>query len=419
MIDNAQGKKTPEEVFEEISMLLHAVENATASGQESIYSKAALLAKNCGVPVYKLLASALFPTIERELDAEIGNRSHYISIVFGKIGEASLPTLIPMLPKSQWAHYALGYIGTEKAVDFLLKELRSTNWRRVAAAATGIGISKNKGALPELRAIYADLPIRMPIGEVSVACKQAIDKIESIFNLEKTDGNAEAKKTKCKPAQVFIPSAYAHSWQSFRDYPSLFRGEWGINYQAGIAVVVTTLLSDTIYRITNMVQVFGRLSWERGMLPNVYTMIYAICIGFLFTVINRFVRETDSLPLYWGLAVVIFNELWNVLNGHPATGGMLWYIRLEVYVSEFLLIVGLISAIRKWGATCMSLILGAVLSLLPVLIADLIFIERGNFNMVSIAGGITNRVILALLLFYSFKRYFEIGCNSARQAKVP
>ena len=51
-----------------------------------------------------------------------------------KIGSASVKPLISRLGKSRRAYYALGRIGTEEALQALIRELSSVNWQRVEAA---------------------------------------------------------------------------------------------------------------------------------------------------------------------------------------------------------------------------------------------------------------------------------------------
>ncbi|HRT28768.1 MAG TPA: hypothetical protein P5527_03150 [Kiritimatiellia bacterium] len=63
-----------------------------------------------------------------------------------KIGAASVKPLISRLGKSRRAYYALGRIGTEEALQALIRELTSVNWQRVEAACVGLGLTENPNA---------------------------------------------------------------------------------------------------------------------------------------------------------------------------------------------------------------------------------------------------------------------------------
>jgi hypothetical protein len=66
------------------------------------------------------------------------------------LGGAAVPRLMRHLGESWFIAAALGKIGTRETLAALGGELRSEDWRRVEAAARGLGISKNPDAIPIL-----------------------------------------------------------------------------------------------------------------------------------------------------------------------------------------------------------------------------------------------------------------------------
>jgi len=72
--------------------------------------------------------------------------AHALTDILVKIGAASVKPLISRLGKSRHAYYALGRIGTEEALQALIRELTSVNWQRVEAACVGLGLTENPSA---------------------------------------------------------------------------------------------------------------------------------------------------------------------------------------------------------------------------------------------------------------------------------
>ncbi|HRR33465.1 MAG TPA: HEAT repeat domain-containing protein [Kiritimatiellia bacterium] len=90
---------------------------------------------------------AVVEGLENSFDEPKENRAaDYLADVLVKIGAASVKPLISKLGKSRRAYYALGRIGTEEALDALIRELTSVNWRRVEAACIGLGLTENPNA---------------------------------------------------------------------------------------------------------------------------------------------------------------------------------------------------------------------------------------------------------------------------------
>jgi len=83
--------------------------------------------------------------------SEIGDRSSKAAAELSKIGEPAVEPLIQALPRTSWAHYALSLIGGEVAFQALCRELRTGSWRRIEAAARGLGRMKDPRALGFLR----------------------------------------------------------------------------------------------------------------------------------------------------------------------------------------------------------------------------------------------------------------------------
>lgn len=91
------------------------------------------------------------PTLIEELESSFDepkeNRAaDCLADILVKIGVASVKPLISKLGKSRRAYYALGRIGSEEALDALIRELTSVNWRRVEAACIGLGLTENPNA---------------------------------------------------------------------------------------------------------------------------------------------------------------------------------------------------------------------------------------------------------------------------------
>ena len=97
-----------------------------------------------------------------------------------KFGAPSVQPLIAQLGKSWHAYLALGRTGTEEAVQALMRELPSCNWRRVELACTALGLVEHPGALKTLAPLDA-LRKSTRSGEVYTAAGEAINAIKTRF----------------------------------------------------------------------------------------------------------------------------------------------------------------------------------------------------------------------------------------------
>ncbi len=88
-------------------------------------------------------------------------------------GKEAVDELIPALSRSSFAHISLSLIGGDKAVNALLGELETWNWRRQQAAANALGRIGDPRALPSLREHAS-----ASSAEVSQAVNAAICKIQ-------------------------------------------------------------------------------------------------------------------------------------------------------------------------------------------------------------------------------------------------
>jgi hypothetical protein len=96
-----------------------------------------------------------------------------------KLGETAVPKLLANLGKGRLFALALGKIGTKPAFDALATELRSSDWRRVEAAADGLGVSGNVAAIPILEAARAQAH-ELRIAEVANAFASALAELEKV-----------------------------------------------------------------------------------------------------------------------------------------------------------------------------------------------------------------------------------------------
>jgi len=97
-----------------------------------------------------------------------------------KIGSASVKPLISRLGKSRRAYYALGRIGTEEALQALIRELSSVNWQRVEAACVGLGLTENPNAAYVI-AHLENTRKTTQVGEVFAAAGSAMVALQRRF----------------------------------------------------------------------------------------------------------------------------------------------------------------------------------------------------------------------------------------------
>lgn len=121
--------------------------------------------------------SALIAMLEEDISAGMSSdsthRSSKAAIELSKLGEIVVEPLIKVLPRSSDAHYALGLIGGEKALQALCGELQTDNWQRVTAAAKALGQIGDPRTLEPLRPLKAT-----NVADVAWAVDTAIALIE-------------------------------------------------------------------------------------------------------------------------------------------------------------------------------------------------------------------------------------------------
>lgn len=119
------------------------------------------------------LITTLEPDIQTGMDSDITGRSSKAAVELSKFGESAVEPLIQALPRSSYAHFALGLIGGERALQALCRELQTGNWRRVEAAAKALGRIGDPRALELLKPFTATTS-----AEVHQAVTTAIASIE-------------------------------------------------------------------------------------------------------------------------------------------------------------------------------------------------------------------------------------------------
>lgn len=143
--------------------------------------EAVSLCSEIGDPAFKALVDMLGKDIQSRLDSENSHRSDNVAFVLGRVGKATIPALSSALHISSYAHWALGIVARlteDEAVRndvtvILLSEIKSADWMRVEAAVKGLGISKEKSALPVIQAVRDSTSSY----EIMLACDNAIEKL--------------------------------------------------------------------------------------------------------------------------------------------------------------------------------------------------------------------------------------------------
>jgi len=92
-------------------------------------------------------------------------------------GADAVPLLLAHLGRSKYVALALGSISTDEALRALNQELRSNEWRRVEAAAKGLGLSNNPNAVAMLE-FARNTTLAQTIAEVSAAITEGLAQIE-------------------------------------------------------------------------------------------------------------------------------------------------------------------------------------------------------------------------------------------------
>ena len=94
--------------------------------------------------------SALEEDILARKDTDIDGRSTKAALALVKMGPLAVDPLIVTLPRSTYAHFALGLLGGERAFQALCEELQSKDWMRITAAAKALQQIGDSRAIPAL-----------------------------------------------------------------------------------------------------------------------------------------------------------------------------------------------------------------------------------------------------------------------------
>ena len=112
----------------------------------------------------------------------------YVATLLVKCGAVSVPFLIAKLGKSRHAYFALGRIGNDDAINALVFELSSCNWRRAELASTALGLVKNPSVLKVVDKLSVLLKSTRR-GEVYMAAGAAITALQNRFPNKVKDAN--------------------------------------------------------------------------------------------------------------------------------------------------------------------------------------------------------------------------------------
>jgi hypothetical protein len=164
----------------ELDKLVEIVGQYSLIGDDET-EEAVTLCREIGDPAIEALVKMMGRDIESRLDSENSHRSDNVAFVLGKVGKMSIPALSSALHISSYAHWALGMVArlTEdedvksEATQILFAEVISTDWMRVEAAVKGLGISKDKSALPVIQAARNSTSSY----EIMTACDDAIERL--------------------------------------------------------------------------------------------------------------------------------------------------------------------------------------------------------------------------------------------------
>ena len=111
-------------------------------------------------------------------DPDTNRGAEHIVALLAKCGAACVPPLIAKLGKSRHAYFALAKIGTEDAINVLLRELSSVNWRRAETACKALGAAET----PHVQKIVGQLEALRKstrIGEVFAAAGAALAALQA------------------------------------------------------------------------------------------------------------------------------------------------------------------------------------------------------------------------------------------------
>ncbi len=125
----------------------------------------------------------------------------YVATLLVKCGAVSVQPLIAKLGKSRHAYFALGRIGNDDAINALVFELSSCNWRRAELASTALGLVKNPSVLRIVDKLNALLKSTRR-GEVYMAAGSAITALQNRFPNKVKDITRAIPVTDRSPARA-------------------------------------------------------------------------------------------------------------------------------------------------------------------------------------------------------------------------
>jgi len=157
-----------------------------------------------GESAIQLLADCLTENSLEEPDSTRG-AAHIVNLL-SKCGGACVSALMAKLGKSRHAYTALAQVGTAEAIQVLVRELASINWRRAAVACKALGHADTPAVAKVVPNIEA-LRRSTRIGEVYAAACEAIAAIQSRYPSENAPGSAAAESAKAAGATAPLKAA--------------------------------------------------------------------------------------------------------------------------------------------------------------------------------------------------------------------
>lgn len=111
-------------------------------------------------------------------DAKVHIGDDQLVKIIVQMGIPGVKPLITKLGKRRRAYFALGKIGSGEAVDALVRELSSVNWRRVEAACIGLSFVTNPAVLQNVLSHLQQTCAQTRVGEVFSAASATIDTLQ-------------------------------------------------------------------------------------------------------------------------------------------------------------------------------------------------------------------------------------------------
>ncbi len=133
-----------------------------------------------------MFGESILPTLvdgfqENSLDEPDNNRgADHIVNLLAKCGGASVPPLVAKLGRCRHAYYGLGKIGSDEAIQALVRELSSVNWRRVEVACVALSMVTTSNILKVVGQIET-VRRTTRVGEVYTAAGKTLEAIQKRF----------------------------------------------------------------------------------------------------------------------------------------------------------------------------------------------------------------------------------------------